>query len=276
MFGHNKKVNDKISQIDALNKIISSRKNEIKNLENIIARLRATIDEIIHQTPGIEEVDASQSYILKLREDIKALEKELEEKMLELDKKMQLTGIVDELFDIGEERKKLEEEKQILCTYTKQGYNPSKIIICAYKVPGIDDIAIDAFIYKSETSYSSKTNENRTGSLYTSLGGGRTIGFSADYKSSLFNIYKPVFNAEPIQFVTFEEACLAIGSDLYLRDKVTSLEIHSLLQQFRSGFYFYGKTNITIDEFLKMLKSGKIEYDGEKELDSLIQKGETR
>lgn len=260
MFGHKKIVEEKENQIGELNKVILERKNKIKVLEGTIESLNRTIDEITRKNPSIEEAVRLRTYASKLKEEIRDLEEELEAMK-------QSVGIAYELADIDAERKKLEGERQALFNYQKSSYKPSEIIICAYAVPNINDIAIDAFVFKAR---------GVMGVLYTSLGGGRTMKFTPDFQDYLVDNYRGTINAFPKQFVTFEEACLAIGSDLYLREQVSALEIHNLLQQFRSGFYFYGKTNLTADEFLKMLKRGTIEYDGSIELDSLEQKGETR
>ena len=43
---------------------------------------------------------------------------------------------------------------------------------------------------------------------------------------------------------------------------------------FRSGFYFYGKTDITLDEFMEMIKNERQDL-GSKPLQKLLEKGKT-
>ena len=87
--------------------------------------------------------------------------------------------------------------------------------------------------------------------------------------------YGRVYNAFIKRYITLEEACLAVGSNLYLKEKVSAIEIDELLKHFKAGFYFYGKTNITLDEFMDMVKNGERKYDGNIKLSRLLEKGET-
>lgn len=267
MFGLSKEekaINNGFKQLDYLNAVIREREEQASLLPDLTDKIALLKLEHVE----LAEYDSLAKAKIELEEQIKQKRKELEAITNEL-------SSLGEIVSIESARKKLEEEKEALTYYRKSLVNPKDIIIVAYTVPNIDDIAIDAFVFQKYEDYHNKDGYPKRGAVYNSLGGGRTIGFTPDFTEPLYSNY-PVFNAEPKQFVTFEEACLALGLDLYLKEKVSTLEIHEVLQSFKSGFYFYGKTNITIDEFMEMIRLEKKEYDGNLKLERLLEKGETK
>lgn len=264
MFGHQKRVERMLEQLEALNKLVVSRKEELDDYEN-------KLQEIFKLYPGLQEVEAMEEYVSSLKEKSALLESKVETYDKKIEEYKSVIGTLETEIDIIHEREKLEEEKRALQDYKRTSLLPKNILIVAYTVPNINDIAIDAFILDGRTRYySKKKQEYANGTIYKSLGGGREIGFNSDYSDCLSGS----FNAFPKQFVTFEEACLALNSDLYLRESVSAMEVHELLQSFKAGFYFYGKTDLTVDEFMSMVKQGKREYDGAKPLTQLLEKKE--
>ncbi len=266
---HQKKVEERFNQLKLLNEAIASRNNEIILLDTEINHLKAIVGAFKNNHPGLSEKEAALN-------ELQEIKKEIAKAKIELAKLKAEHSSLNDIINIEEEKTKLQEELANLQEQkTEIEYHPRDIIIAAYTVPNIDDIAIDAFIFDKKIKYNDKdTNYRCTGAVYKSLGGGRIIGFSSEFGNSLSDTSEPTFNAYPKKFVTFEEACLAIGSDLYLKETVTAQEIHKILMYFRSGFYFYGKTNITLDEFMEMIKTERQDI-GSKPLELLLEKGKT-
>ncbi len=264
---HQKKVEERFKQLKTLNDAIDERNSNIASLDNEINRLKTILSTFKSEHPGLSEVDAA----LKELENITS---QITTAKIELAKIKEEHDLIGDIIAIKTQKSALEEELASL-QKQKTDYDPEDVIIVAYTVPNIDDVAIDAFVFKETSKYDNSYGNECTGKVYQSLGGGRTIGIDATYDGYLSNDRLPKYNAVPKKFVTFEEACLAIGSDLYLKDKVTAKEIHDILMYFRSGFYFYGKTDITLDEFMEMIKTERKDL-ANKPLQKLLEKGKTK
>ncbi len=263
MFGYKKEIKRKLEKMEELDSYIEEKYQKLNTLELREQEITVIINRALEQFPGIDDVLSFRTYIESLKEEIESLEIEIKakEKMLkQVSKKLKAAG---DILSIEEEKRKIEKEKLYLQAYKKNMYSPGDVIIAAYKVPNIDDIAIDAFVFEENDEddiriYLPLSEDGRVITMYDGL-----HRESRDYHKVA--ILK--------QFVTFEEACLSLGSDLYLRDKVSAQEINEILKLVRSGFVFIGENNISMEEFMKILLSGKAP---EAPIRRLLEKGEPK
>ena len=201
---HKKNIQERFAQIEALNNEIHDKTNKSQDLDREIQRLETILTNLINNHPGLEEVAA-------LGVELENLKKELAETKLELSKIKGKYVALKSIEDINAEKAKLTTELNKLKSHVAgKKYYPKDIIIVAYIVPNINDIAIDAFIFDKDFNYTELIYPC-SGKSYQSLGGGRTIGFDYNFRGTIYNESIAKYNAIPKRFITFEEACLALG-----------------------------------------------------------------
>lgn len=227
-FNHEKAVERRIKQLEALNDLIEERKKEASDAEAQVLELEDRIAQIKAMYPGLSADESVQKYFELKREQKQMLEQ------------------------ISLEREALKKEKEDLVKYKNSFINVEDIIFAVYTMNNGDIIA-NAFIYVGDTDYADKDDRDDKGNkkiykakYYKSISGDRIIGLNLKLDKSLISTTGEtydgyVINTNPDVWFTFTDICISLGSSLYLNSKVNIEQINEILQLFISNNDFVMK-----------------------------------
>lgn len=231
------------AQLDKLAESIVSIKRaypeleEKEAVEKYFADLESEIDEATKKLESIVE----QLEIAQELKSMKAKKEELEAELLLLryfkDNKDKIDNLPYYLANLMDEVRTLENRKAVLSQANKKVVDPSKVVIASYALELDGDIAdVSPFVYTGDIWYVDEDDDELIGHEYRSLGGLRLAATGHD-NISLISSKKKTYNAFFDEYFTLEEVCIAIGSSLYLEDKVTYEEVNRIAGLLREVFF---------------------------------------
>lgn len=219
-FGHEKRVQRKFEQLDALNGDIN--KNTI-----MLNQLLDQIDIITARYPELTEMEALTKFFQELKSDIAIKEQRLAELNQEI-------AIKETLKSLAEVRYELEEEQARLKRIRSTSYEPAKVLIVTYYSEENKHTSFtNAFIPESKLKFTDNSGYSHEYQVYVNLSGDRRIAISSKsyYTGQTNNENKPI-NAIPTSYYTLTEACQQVNSSIYLKERVSAQDLHDLLVEY--------------------------------------------
>lgn len=260
----NRKLDRAYQALEWVNQEVTRRQANCDELQAQLDKLAESIVSIKRAYPELEEKEAVEKYFAALESEIdeatKKLEsiveqleiaqglksmmakkEELEAELLLLryfkDNKDRIDNLPCYLANLMDEVRTLENRKAILSQANKKVVDPSKVVIASYALELDGDVAdVAPFVYIGEIEYKDVEGCTWIGHKYCSLGGSRfaAVGY---YNDSLNGSKNRTYNAFFHEYFTLEEVCIAIGSSLYLEDKVTYEEVNRIAGLLREVFF---------------------------------------
>ena len=172
-----------------------------------------------------------------LKDAVSLKEEELTALETRIEHLKSILGNLESLEKVREEIATLEDRKKLLQGKNIRKYDPSKIFYFIYSGLSPDEEVdcprkLGAFIYQGDVEYVSD-DETYKCSEYKSVGGSICLAVS-NYDDVVCESTKRVYNARWYSFVSLEEVCLTIGSELYLEKEVTYDEIMQVMSIFNN------------------------------------------
>lgn len=295
MFQKKKEVNSAIGQLVSLHRRIGERESELGELEEKIIAKSAEIEALSSHLNILNSVSGAVDAKQKLEKEIEDRKKELDNLMVILREfyevkdaitarnnlKSEIASLHEELatlkIQIGayqslkkirDEVAALERRKKLLAAHPNRKFKASDVIIAAY-YPNIDDDEnlasyLMPFIYKGSVPYE-YDDEEHIAAEYSSIGGSRWAAIAEDGKY-LIESQKRTYNIGISEYVTFEDVCVAIGSNLYLEEYVTLDEIKELVNLLES-VYFDEDNNYSFPKVLDLLRQAEARTRKNKNID---------
>lgn len=229
-------------------KRVKTKKQEIKDQENYLARLNREIAETKNRYPDLELKMALENEVASLKRQVEELKDELKDisnkRILEELVYENLTGINVTLTDIAHEKKALETELSELKKLRLTTFDPRKLLLVAYTNLSSKELRVGIFYYDKEIKYTLGTNgvTKYLGFVYRSVDEDYTIGFASGFEGGLTNGRdENDFNAMPLFHLTFPDACEKIGSNLCAYERVSLDDIKAFLLAFLEQYEFKRK-----------------------------------
>lgn len=242
-FNHQRRVDRRFKQLEALNNLIDERNDRVNAATAELEELEARIAEIKALYPGKTEEEALKEHFELLKRESNSLETKIAVKKEELDGILDKLKIALQLDEIVLERRTLEKEKSALVQFKNSFIKVDDIIFAWYYLSDETSIAVSAFSYLQDTIYDDSDEDVKCkGLLYKSISGNRIIGFTRTLKDTLYDDdyddedyeknsdEKLYMNTTAEVWITFTDACIAIGSDVYLNGAVSVSEINHVLK----------------------------------------------
>lgn len=235
-FNHQRRVDRRFKQLEALNNLIDDRKDRVNAANAELEELEARIAEIKALYLGKTEEEALKEHFELLKRESDSLETKIASKKEELDGVLDKLKIALQLDEIVLERRTLEKEKSALVQLKNSFIKVDDIIFAWYYLSDETSIAVSAFVYSEKAIYNnSETGKKFVGSIFKSITGNRIIGFDRTFDTCLRTTEDDkddgiILNTRPRVWLTFTDACLAIGSDIYLNGVVNVSEINNVLK----------------------------------------------
>lgn len=254
LFGRkDKKEEYNFSHIKVQNEFIDQNDKRISEQEEYLRELEKSIERVKIEHPDVAENIALWRSNNELRFYLQQVQIELDTKEKQLDmigqaKEEQLEA------SLKETKLKLLKLEQDIAAAKQQResetfFKLSELYICAYTVANINDVAVGVF-FPDDIQFAG----NIRNILLKSIDGSRKISTNADFSKNEY-YYSKQKNADLKQCISFAEACQSIGRiDLLTKKQVSVQEIYEVLYQMQGGFYFLGKTDITLNELLELMK----------------------
>ncbi|MCI9281516.1 MAG: hypothetical protein HFI49_04630 [Bacilli bacterium] len=196
-------------------KVVQRRFEQLEALNDVIAERQA-------------EASQAEIYYQSLDRDVKAKKRELEDLLVKLQ-------LVDDIRQMEKKKADLQQKLGELGKRLEGTYSPSEVIFAIYETMNGNNALMNAFSYIGE----SKPEDD--GVLYQSLSGDKLIGFTKDFDSTLYyDEGDPYYiNAKAETFISFSEACIDLGNTLYLKKRVTAEEVNSVFMEFRKKYVIH-------------------------------------
>ncbi len=295
MFFKNKEVKAATTQLVGLHTRISERNLELKEIEGKIAAKEAEVEALSTHLNVLNSLGAANDAKQKVEAEIEAQKKELDNIMAILREfygvqdaittknsleseiaslkeqigslKIEL-GAYKSLKGIMEEVASLERRKKLLEAHPNRRFKSRDVIIASY-YPNINDDENYAsnlmpFIYQRPVSYL-YDDEEHMAAEYASIGGARWAAVAEDGKY-LVESKRRSYNTGINEYVTLEDVCTAIGSNLYLEEYVTLDDIKLLVSLLES--YYFGKDNdYSLRDVLDLLRKAEARIRKKKNID---------
>lgn len=211
-----------------------------KELDNLMAILR--------EFYGVEDAIAAKN---SLASEIASLEQRIANLKIEL-------GAYQSLKNIKDEVAALEERRRLLEAHPNRKFKTSGVIIASYYPDIYDDENLASylmpFIYNGSVSYV-YDDEKHIAAEYSSIGGSRWAAI-AEGGEYLTESKKRTYNIGIGEYVTLEDVCVAIGSNLYLEEYVTLDEIKELVNLVES-VYFADDNDYYFPKVLDLLRKAE-------------------
>lgn len=229
-------------------KRVKTKKQEIKDNENYLARLHSEIAEIKRTYPDLELKMALKNEVASLKRQVEELKGELkdinDQCLLEELVYENLTGTNVIIADIAREKKALETELSELKKLRLTTFDPCKLLLVAYTNLSSKELRVGIFYYDKEIKYTLGANgvTKYLGFVYRSVDEDYTIGFANGFEGGLTNGRdENDFNAMPLFHLTLPDACEKIGSNLCTYERVSLDDIKAFLVSFLEQYEFKRK-----------------------------------